>query len=322
MNESEIEIMRENTEIEFTETLSFQSPKKVLESDRGPNAFPRQIGVGLSFSQIRAIFLKNLSFQSRQTATNIFQILVPLICLALIWISKYEVSLNLENDIILGNIGSIPFFMNLPSILDRESSINPISVSDCHKWFLVNEMGNKNSATINYLTRPQFPHFCQRSNVSVPFSKSTNLPINHFLYTKLSQIDENPLYFGEEIKDLDLLPDAAFTFNQISEQRIDVDLHVNDLLFSEYHRNNGFSKFSFRLPKNNANLYQDVQATIQTVRNDTRNASFTSVFSQFLVQNNSKTSEKLFSRARENYNKTKNAIREYFSNKNLSLPVV
>ena len=55
-------------------------------------------------------------------------------------------------------------------------------------------------------------------------------------------MDQQILEFGGELEGVDLLPDGFVEFYQISDKGISAYLGVNDLLFPEYHRDNGVTK--------------------------------------------------------------------------------
>lgn len=323
MDQSELEIMKEpSIEIEFGESKN--NNKEIDEKTHFKTnfVFPRQKENKLALSQIRAIFYKNLRFQMQQTSNNLFQIFIPFLCILLIWTAKYEMMLNMKAQPELNKVGTIPFFINLPNIIDKDSTINPISSSDCYKWFLVkSDISSINQQfDVNDLVRPQFPQYCSRSQSSVPFIKHTNETMNEYLFDKMKEIDKNPLNFGEEIKDLEIIPDGGFVFKNVTNNQLDVDLFVNDLLFVEYHRSNGFSKFSFRIPKSPKNLYNDVKNSFNTTSNQTLFQQISSVFIKNITLKNASG---LIEEASQGLNKTTNAIRKYFSveERGTTLPV-
>ena len=52
---------------------------------------------------------------------------------------------------------------------------------------------------------------------------------------------------GQDNEATDGYPDAALTFKNFNSSALDVRIQINDHRISEYHRNNGFTKSSFRL---------------------------------------------------------------------------
>jgi hypothetical protein len=98
---------------------------------------PRATGVWLVVCQMRAIFLKTATFQSRQTVSNVYQLLHLLVCIFLIWLVNHNMSMHRDVKINSKLAGEIPMFLNLPSILDKSSTSSPIAISDCNRRFAV-----------------------------------------------------------------------------------------------------------------------------------------------------------------------------------------
>ena len=326
MNESEQEINQNTSGIEFTEfplkdEISASTKK---EKPIQTNTLTKMTGIKLAIFQIRAIFLKTISFQSRQTSTNVFQLLIPFMCFALMWIANYQMLLNFDQDIEFKGIGQIPFLFNLPSVISQDSSLNPVYISDCNKWFLVkdNSFPPREKDTSKSLIKSLFPQICGRTQRESPYSNSTTEDLNTVLFNILLEIDKNPMSFGEEIKDLDMLPDGAFEFQRIDNNQIDVTIHVNDLLFQEFHRNNGLSKFSFRLPKFQVNLFDDVKNSVQDLNNFATNKTLLNITSEILTIANSTNGTTFYDKAKEKIQNSGNAFQKYLANPSISLPVI
>ncbi len=43
------------------------------------------------------------------------------------------------------------------------------------------------------------------------------------------------------------MPDANLVIHEVSKDSINLDIQINDVIMSEYHRDNGFSKMSFKI---------------------------------------------------------------------------
>lgn len=55
------------------------------------------------------------------------------------------------------------------------------------------------------------------------------------------------LYFGEEVEDLDLLPDAFVTLNSLTPSSFNYTISINNHSLIEFHWDNGFTKSSYKL---------------------------------------------------------------------------
>lgn len=319
MNESEHEIIHSDSTSnlhDFSTTEIKQQPKTAK-----PNLLTNN---QVALSQIRGIFLKTLSFQSRQTATNVFQLLIPTLCFALMALAHYQIKLSVQSDLQLKGIGQIPFLFNLPWVISPTSKINPIDSSDCNRWYLVKKPDSPTlaSLTAQQLTKPQFPQHCQRTNSLTPTVRTTSHDLTTTIFETLLRIEESPFTFGVEMQGLDELPDGGFDFSEISQHKVALTIHVNDLLFQEFHRNNGISKFSFRLPKNEVNLASDLKQSIEQMGSQFNNKSVSEVLSADLsFDNNLTLKDTLVESAKRKVETSRLAFRRYFNRKSVTLPV-
>jgi len=66
---------------------------------------------------------------------------------------------------------------------------------------------------------------------------------------------------GETVKGIEKLPDAGIYWKEFTDDKISVDIQINDLILTEYHRDNGFSKVSFKIvdPKDLKKFFETEQ---------------------------------------------------------------
>ena len=83
----------------------------------------------------------------------------------------------------------------------------------------------------------------------MPTSKTVEpaTDVNALLMKQLDLIDQQEFTLGQDNEATDAFPDAAITFNSFNSSQLGVKIQLNDLRISEYHRNNGFTKSSFKL---------------------------------------------------------------------------
>jgi hypothetical protein len=111
------------------------------------------------------------------------------------------------------------------------------------------------------LTSP-FREYCPSIKTYVPFIEFIDAEVSPFLFDRIEEIDQlvkerglTPGGFGHRVDDPDdlrglpRLPDGAYDFHRLDTHIVDATLHVNDLLFLMYHRDNGFSQLTFRIPE-------------------------------------------------------------------------
>jgi len=99
-------------------------------------------------------------------------------------------------------------------------------------------------------------------------------------------------------------------------------VQVNDLLFNEFHRDNGFSKLSFKMPSKGFNFFKELKddylpSSLNSKSLDTGFQKLSDYFNgNFTIdpQTVVKNSEAI-------YNKTQSALKRLISNKNTTFPV-
>lgn len=216
-------------------------------------------------SQIRAILYKNMTFQKRQVGMNIFQLLSPLVCVLIMWAVQYEMSDLLKEDYSFNQILGIPFFFNLPTMFLSQSSAYPVASSDCYKWFMYTDKRpeSPNNLPLSGIARSQFFEYCQRAESHVPMFAETENDINDQIFDKFVYLQSVPLRIGRQMDGLDSIPDAGLTFNEYTKDKLNLDIQINDLLFLEYHRDNGFSKISFRIPGEGFKFLRNFNKTLE-----------------------------------------------------------
>ena len=253
-----------SAEFELINTSTVSNSRAMPQHSDKPPAVNSAKG-SLIVPQIRAILCKNISFQKRQIGMNIFQLLSPLVCVLLIWTVKYELSDLLKDDFSFNQILGIPFFLNLPSMFLRGSSAYPIASLDCYKWFMYADRRspNPNNLPLEAIARSQFFEYCQRVDSYVPMFAETAEDVNKQIFDKFIYLQSVPFRIGHQMDGLDSIPDAGLTFNEYTKNALNVDIQVNDLLFLEYHRDNGFSKISFRVPGSSFRLMSNFNKTFE-----------------------------------------------------------
>lgn len=230
--------------------------------DNKPDSNYKQTSLGMIVCQIRALVYKNIAFQMKQKLNNIFEILAPLICVFAVWVIQKEIQSEFNEGFNLDIVKGIPFFMNMPfSFLDK-SSAYPISSKDCNIWIMYND-SRRNMGTHNdeweakSVLRNHFTELCSTVKKPVPYFVESHKEMNPELLRIQDVYNNQNLNFGFEAEHIDLLPDAAVTINALNSHKIDVDIQVNDSLNLEFHRSNGYSKQSFKMPKKSFSMFSD-----------------------------------------------------------------
>jgi ABC-type multidrug transport system ATPase subunit len=210
--------------------------------------------------QLRALFRKNATLQMRQKATNICQILTPILCLLLIWLIKGLAEDQLEdNEDEPVELAAVPRFLNSPILPSYVlyNLINSDSVNTCEEWYYMDLKPNTSEIRefvgeldLDYsdleggagmLGRvPSYP--CRSNMKRVPYFVKPMSTINEDLYDTLDAINKYPMHRGQESIYLPLLADGAVTFYEASNQTLEYKAQVNDQRFSTYHRKNGVTR--------------------------------------------------------------------------------
>ncbi len=317
-------------EFEFTNLTKAETPRPVppppkdTQSPQQERRTIRNTGCAFTWSQIRAIIYKNIAFQRRQVATNIFQMLSPLICVVLIWLAQYEMRTWFREDYSFNKIHGIPFFLNLPTSFMSQSAAYPISSSDCLKWFLYEDARNASAASLSLddLIQPQFSEYCRRVDKSVPVFNKTSTNVNQEIYESLEYLDRYPISLGQEIEELDRIPDGAVVFNDYRKDGLDMVVQVNDLLFNEFHRDNGFSKLSFKMPGKGFNFFKELRDDYLPSSLNTKSVdNGLQRLSEYFNGNLTIDTKQVVSNSKAIYNKTQSALKKILSNKNTTFPV-
>lgn len=189
--------------------------------------------------QFKALFLKNLSFQKRQTSAIIFQVFVPLIAIFLIWLINLEMQSSFAEEYKFSGIHGIPFFLNLPFSFFSQSPAYPISSTDCNIWVAVSQQ----SETLNKdILRPLFNEYCISQSQITPIFRNIEGSPDEMLKGVLEKLKTKAIKFGENVEGLEDLPDALLKVREISDRRFDLDVCINNVSLIELHRDNGFTK--------------------------------------------------------------------------------
>ena len=312
---------------EFTSLKNSEGKKKTLK-----DSIPKLKGWSLKKNQIKAHLYKNLSFQIQQVSTNIFHFVGPLICIFLMWLTLYEIKKNFSKDYNFDKINGIPFYHNLPFSFFSKSAAYPVSANNCLKWFLYEDqrgknnldIGNQNSEidkknieienlkneiNIDNILKNQFYELCPQVKKSVPYFKKTETNVNSEIFKTMKYLNQFQVKINEEIQDIDLLPDAGLTIKSLSNKKIDICIQMNDLLFTEFHRDNGFSKMSFKI------INPEIESFFKTNKNLKKYLNNTELINKELIQKTSK----------EIYNKTLSKIeriKKTFNTENATFPTV
>lgn len=146
----------------------------------------------------------------------------------------------------------IPVFHNLPSSLVKRSSVNPYGSLRCFKWFSVGPLSQDSeisSEMLSKLSSDPLREYCNETQALSPVYK-TGQDIAHEnsrIYSVVVGINKLDLIPGSDMPGTKDVPDAVIGIRRMSTTNTSLKLQVNDMLLSEYHTANGFTKTSFRL---------------------------------------------------------------------------
>lgn len=307
MESIEDSAFRDSKEIEITPLTGYVSEeeKRILEDDK-PRMQPQKKCVSVFWAQVKAILYKNISFQSKQTATNLFQFFAPLICVLIIWVAKNEIIKEFKDSYSFDKINGIPFFLNMPFSFLSRSSAYPIASDNCNKWILYSDLRNKDAFGEDEfrskdVLHSQFYELCAPVEKSVPYFEETHRDLNKDILRILDELNNKNISAGVEVHGLEKLPDAGVAIKDLSRRKIGVDIQINDHLYIEYHRNNGFTKQSFKIPKDAFSMLSNTDFNITDILRS--NTTQITRQSQVLL------------------NKTQNTFERLFRNKTVTFPV-
>ena len=291
------------------------------------NQIPQLKGWALKKNQIKAHLYKNLSFQLQQVSTNIFHFVGPFICIFLMWLTLYEIKKQFNKDYNFDKINGIPFYHNLPFSFFSKSAAYPVSANNCLKWFLYEDLrennyhqkkegfdeikkdNSKKEVKIEDILKTQFYELCPKIKKSVPYFEKSKTGVNSEIFKTMKYLNSFQLKVNEEVQEIELLPDAGLSISSLSQNKIEISIQMNDLLFTEFHRDNGFSKMSFKIPK------PEIQNFFDTGENLKKYLNNTELINKELIQ---KTSEQI-------YNKTLSKIeriKKTLNTENSTFPTV
>ena len=308
MDSIEEHSFRDSREIEITPLFANnQQQESEIDTNNKP-AITSPLSRTLLFTcQFKALLYKTTSFQLKQTATNIFQLFAPLICIFIIWVAQNEIIKEFKDSYNFTKINGIPFFLNMPFSFLSKSSAYPIALDDCNKWMMYKDnrdpfrFGGDDYSAKDIL-HEEFYEMCASIGRPVPYFIETRSNLNDNLSSVLEVLNAKNITAGEEVEGLDQLPDAGITIKALNKHKIDVDLQINDNLFIEFHRNNGFTKQSFKIPKDPFSLFS------------TQNLNMTDLLSSSTM--------KLTEHSKKLLNKTQTSFQRLFKNKERTFPVM
>lgn len=218
-------------------------------------------GATHAFRQAKGLLIKAAILQRRQRLSNLFVVGFPLVCLSVLFLVQNRVAQFQDFRVDSKTTGEVPLLLNMPSVIHRTSPGNPIAAPDCNKRFVVKAPTDsvEDAARVRRFIGRSFKEFCPPINQFVPTVEVTKKNINDFVFSRLKEIDEmsrNSIKEGfkridpmkRKMVGIENLPDAGFTVHSLDEKRVSATLHVNDLLYLSYHKDNGFSLLSFRIP--------------------------------------------------------------------------
>ena len=241
----------ENESIEKnTREVSFERSERSLKTKTSKKSSKSR----MFCSQFKGLLYKSISLQKKQVATNIFQFFACFIVIGLIFISKREMLKLFTEEYNFDQVNTIPMFMNLPSGFFQQSKAYPINKTDCFVYYQFKDKtrATENDFSPNDLLSPLFKEYCPRKKLYVPYIQEVDgaRKSNDIVVERMSRMEsEYPMKFGRERGGLDQLPDVLVDFDQISRKRLAFLIQINDSLYIEYHRNNGFTKTLFKIPE-------------------------------------------------------------------------
>lgn len=149
--------------------------------------------------------------------------------------------------------GLFPMIHNMPSALMRNNSLYPIISTSCVKWFMYDynaSLTNSSFAMLmDRIKNDPMREYCDEVNMPVPyFEKHDAKDFNQYIVGQVKEFGKKKLKIGKEIEGIEKVPDGTVVFKEMSPNRMDLKLQINDMLIFEYHNNNGVTKSGYRLP--------------------------------------------------------------------------
>lgn len=146
----------------------------------------------------------------------------------------------------------IPVFHNLPTSLIRKSSVNPYGSLRCFKWFAIGGLTRDSGidpAMMSSLTADPYKEYCNETKgLSPSYQVSPDLSGENVRISKVvEEINALDLVPGSDMPGTADIPDAVIGVRTLDPRNVSLKLQVNDMLLSEYHTSNGFTKTAFRL---------------------------------------------------------------------------
>ena len=139
-------------------------------------------------------------------------------------------------------------------------------------------------------------------NKSVPYFVESKNNLNTELFSILDDLNKVDFTSGVEVEGLDKLPDAAINVRSLQTDNISLQIQINDHLYSEFHRDNGFTKQSFKIPRN---LGMNITDSTKKMKEKLMNLDESNIKEE---------SEKLI-------NKTSTSFERMFKNRKTTFPV-
>jgi hypothetical protein len=224
--------------------------------------------------QKKALLYKNFTIQSRAKCTNILQMMIPVLGVAMTWIINRA---GIDNVDSLANspiFNPVPYFFGMEYRTIANLVGEPLKVSNCDKWFFIDwgndtiqetkdfigknngEFGSETFGMIdgkkNILTSP-----CNTVGKMVPYFKdwretnqndyNNEFPsVDHFLFKHLEKLQGTKMEYTNRNfdwnEDVKALPDGVYTIHEANSKLLKYDARVNDAHYWQYHRENGFTK--------------------------------------------------------------------------------
>lgn len=139
---------------------------------------------------------------------------------------------------------------NLPMSLVKNSSLFPISMSKCTKWFGLHysDQTLADSELVKRFLADPLREYCNDTQSLVPFFKEfTNQSLNSYLADTIASHNLLPMLPGKDIQNVEAFPDGTVSFRSVDSSGVNAKLQINDLFIAEYHIPNGVTKVLYKL---------------------------------------------------------------------------
>lgn len=182
---------------------------------------------------------------------GVTQILAPILILTIlnVLVSNLRTLIDLNKSDFLRR-PLIPIVHNLPMGLVKNSTVFPISVHKCTKWFGVNYADKSfvDQQLVQRFLQDPMREYCNDTGGLVPdFKDFAGKNINRFIADTIDKHNSLPLLPGRDIQDVEAFPDGTISFQQVNDGAVNARLQINDLFLAEYHIPNGVTKVVYKL---------------------------------------------------------------------------